>query len=101
MIKACKEHPYCIDENLTAEVPVKNYVPLPIPVPSYDPNGDTVHTTKFLQGVAENKFCYTGAQKEGTKTIPTQKSLDHYIAQQWNLDIDNMPNLLPDSMERV
>ena len=30
------------------------------------------------------------------KTVVTQYSLDHYWSQMWNLDIDHMPNSLPD-----
>ena len=34
-------------------------------------------------------------------TVVTQYSLDHYLAQQWNLDIEKFPNTLPASMETV
>ena len=34
-------------------------------------------------------------------TLPTQLSLDHYWAQQWNLDVDKMPGTLPPELADV
>ena len=34
-------------------------------------------------------------------TVVTKYSLDQYWAQQWNLDIDNMPGTLPEERNQV
>ena len=56
---------------------------------------------EFMRGVDEGVFGETGVQKEGTMTVASQYSLDHYWAQQWNLDIDNLPHSLHDYPEKV
>lgn len=43
-------------------------------------------------------FAETGPQHPDRKTIVTQKSLDHYWAQQWNLDIEHFPASLPEPL---
>ena len=35
------------------------------------------------------------------QTVVTQYSLDHYWAQQWNLNIDDFPASLPESLMTV
>ena len=55
----------------------------------------------YLDGVDNKRFGETGPLTENTRVIPTQYSLDHYWAQQWNLDIDNMPGNLPEKLEAV
>ena len=58
-------------------------------------------TQGFLRKVEEGFYGETGPQKPGTKTVASQYSLDHYLAQQWNLDIDNMPYTLPEELSKV
>ena len=56
---------------------------------------------EFLNRVGQNSYGETGLQKEGTKTVLDQYSLDHYMAQQWNLDVDNMPGTMPEQLSAV
>ena len=44
----------------------------------------------FLRGVENNRYGETGHQRAETKTVVDQYSLDHYLGQQWNVDIDNI-----------
>jgi len=77
--------------------PVEASVPIPLPLGVH---GHEV-ADMFLEGVEKKEFGETGPQKPGTRTVPTQYSLDHYIAQQWNLDVDNMPHSLPENLAIV
>ena len=56
---------------------------------------------EFLEEVERGEYGESGPQKPGTRTIVTQYSLDHYMAQQWNLEVDNFPASLPDHLKAV
>ena len=65
------------------------------------PTHDRELAKQYMKNVEQQHFAETGPQAEGTRTVPTQYSLDHYLAQQWNLDLDNLPRSLPDELEKV
>lgn len=47
-----------------------------MPVPSHDME----RLQSYLMDVENKKFGETGPQLAGTRTVPTQYSLDHYLA---------------------
>ena len=97
----CKLHPYCLVDPLTADMPIHTRLPQPLPVPLEEGKEIGSLTKSFLRGVEQKRFGETGPQKKGTITMPTEYSLDHYMAQQWNLDVDAMPGALPERWAAV
>ena len=79
-----------MSEQPQLEIPFWIGLPQPLPKQTEDRERND-----FLKGVEKGLFGETGPVKPGMRTIVTQKSLDHYMAQQWNLDIDNFPASLP------
>jgi hypothetical protein len=61
----------------------------PLPIPLHIPN------KQFIK-IHENKqFAETGALTEGTKVVVTDFSLNHYLAQQYNLHLEKYPKSNP------
>ena len=78
-------------ETIKEYIPIENNLPLPLPSHALG-----LETGTFAKDVEEGKFAETGPVQPGTKIVPTKYSLDHYMAQQWNLDVDKMPVSVPD-----
>ena len=79
--------------------PIHTRVPQPLPI-----SQQNKARQQFLDNVDAGVFGETGRQQEGTMTVATQYSLDHYWAQQWNLDLENLPHSLheyPDKVQKM
>ena len=74
-LEACKGHPYCVDDAIQENVPIEMRLPQPFPIENS--RMQKIFATNVRNGV----FGETGPQKPGTKTVVTEDTLNHYLAQ--------------------
>ena len=77
--KECLEHATCIVDQMEEEIPLYTNLPEPLPIPSEV--GADRNKNSFVKGVKEGRVAETGPKKPDARTIVTQYSLDHYLAQ--------------------